>query len=88
MQSVDHDSWARLNPYGSGLSAEPEGMRGMTGVYLPKRLWLNGCGVAQNRIKQMEQPLKSGGYPSNGVGKTNAEKERLNIWLKNYLLGG
>ena len=44
-------------------------------------------GVAQNKIKQMEQPLKSGCYPSNGVGQTNAEKERLKIWLRNYLLG-
>jgi hypothetical protein len=25
MQSVERDSWARLNPHGSGLSAEPDG---------------------------------------------------------------
>jgi len=49
---------------------------------------LNGSGVAQSKVKQMEQPLKSGCYPSNGVGQTDAEKERLKIWLKNYLLGG
>jgi cold-inducible RNA-binding protein len=39
MQSVARDSWARLNPHGSGLSAEPDGMRGFTGVYPPKRFW-------------------------------------------------
>jgi cold-inducible RNA-binding protein len=39
MQSVDRDSWARLNPHGSGLSAEPDGMRGFAGVYPPKRFW-------------------------------------------------
>ena len=49
---------------------------------------LNGSGVAQNKIKQMEQPLKSGCYPSKVVAQGDAEKERLNIWLKNYLLGG
>jgi hypothetical protein len=48
---------------------------------------LNGPGVAQNKMKQMEQPLKRRCSPSNGVGETNAEKERLKIWLKNYLLG-
>jgi hypothetical protein len=46
-----------------------------------------GPGIAQNKIKQVEQPLKSGCYPPNGVGKANAEKERLNIWLRNYSLG-
>ncbi len=37
---------------------------------------VDGSGVAQNKMNQMEQPLKSGCYPSNGVGQTNAEKER------------
>jgi hypothetical protein len=49
---------------------------------------LTGSGVAQDKIKQVEQPLKSGGSPSNGVGKTNAEKERLSIWRRNCLLEG
>ena len=29
---------------------------------------VDGSGVAQNKIKRMEQPLKNGCYPSNGVG--------------------
>ena len=33
MRSVERDSWARLNPHDSGLLAEPDEMRGITGVY-------------------------------------------------------
>ena len=39
MQSVERDSWARLNPQGSGLLAEADERRGMTGVYPPKGFW-------------------------------------------------
>jgi len=51
-------------------------------------LLLNGPAIAQDEFRQVEHPLKSACYPSNGVGQTNAEKERLNTWLRNYLLEG
>jgi len=56
MQSVDRDSWAGLNPHGSGLSAEPDGFRSSKKSW-PNPIntlhgaWSLGHGVRKDRVQ-------------------------------------